>query len=72
MVIREMTGRLKSSKIEKRWNNLLGGVVWSGEEAAENDLYIKSLKHKHSTFYTALYEYWLTSLFSKSLKDIFG
>ncbi len=57
MVIREMTGRLKSSKIEKRWNNLLGGVVWSGEEAAENDLYIKSLKHKHSTFYTALYEY---------------
>lgn len=52
-----MTGRLTSHKIEKRWVNLLGGVVWSGEEAVENDLYVKSLKHKYSTNYSALYEY---------------
>lgn len=56
-VIREMTGRLTSHKIEKRWGNLLGGVTWSTEEGIENDLYVKSLKHKYSINYSALYEY---------------
>lgn len=52
-----MTSRLTSQKIEKRWGNLMGGVIYSGEEAAENDLYVKSLKHKNSANYSALYEY---------------
>lgn len=53
-----MTGRLTSQKIEKRWGNLLGGVTYSAEEAVDNDLYVKSLKHKNSSNYSALYEYW--------------
>jgi len=56
-LIKEMTGRLSSHKIEKRWAKLLGDQNITGEEAAEQDIYIRSLKHKHSSNYIALYEY---------------
>ena len=56
-LVREMTGRLSSQKIEGYWNKIMAGVSWSGEEAAEKDIYIKSLKHKNSVNYSALYDY---------------
>jgi hypothetical protein len=56
-LIKEMTGKLSNHKIEKRWGKLLGEVKWSGEEAAENDIYIRSVKHKNSSNYLALYDY---------------
>jgi len=56
-VIRELTNRLSSKKIETRWANLLAGINWTPEETTENDIYIQSQKHKHSTNYSDLYDY---------------
>ena len=56
-LIKEMTGRLTSQKIERRWGKLLGDERWSGEEAAEKDIYLRGLKHKLSSNYLALYDY---------------
>ena len=33
-LIKEMSNRLLSKKIETRWSNLLGGVNWTAEESA--------------------------------------
>lgn len=56
-LIKEMSNRLISKKIETRWSNLLGGVTWSAEEAAENDIYIQSHRHSLSNIYFDLYDY---------------
>jgi hypothetical protein len=56
-LIKEMTNRLMSKKIETRWSNVLGGINWTAEEAAENDIYIQSHRHSFSNIYFDLYDY---------------
>jgi hypothetical protein len=54
-LIREMSTRLSSKKIETRWSNLLGGINWTPEEVTENDIYIQSNRHSLSNIYFDLY-----------------
>lgn len=54
-LIKEMSARLCSKKIETRWSNLLGGINWTPEEIAENDVYIQSHRHSLSNVYFDLY-----------------
>jgi len=56
-LVKEMSNRWVSKKIETRWSNLLGGVNWTAEEMAENDIYVQSHRHSFSNVYFDLYNY---------------
>ena len=56
-MIRTMSTRLSSRKIENRWSSLLDGVRWSAEEVQENEIYVQRNRHKFSHVYSDLYDY---------------